>query len=444
MKKLLSMAVLSAVSIGAHAAPAFSPAGSNLTYGVNNTARSVISATTNPAASSMAFKEGESRFRFGILSSIGMGYEIGQVDNFSQELDVLINQTNTNFTSQAEADAFKSKFNALLPKMATDGYINFMAGAQVPLTPILIASEAMGGALTIDVNVTAQGRLNFLNDAAGVDYLCNGGSCTPLPAPPVTISLDSKNNSFMVSGAKIVETGLGYSRPLIKQANGTLFAGVKAKMYQVGLTRTMVAIGGMQNQQTGDVIKDEFDKNMNETSGLGLDLGVIWAAENWNVGATALNVNGPSFDFKPMQTTGCTVAANCTAANYFVSNGAISQNASYKMDPQLRLEGGVHSASRRWVATAAYDANAVKDAVGNEFQWAVASLAYDARNFFLPGIRAGYRANLAGTQMSYATAGLSLFSLLNLDLAYGLESVVVDGEKAPRAVMVNLGLEMRF
>lgn len=115
MKRFATLATLCVASLGVQAAPNFYPAGSNLTYGVNNTARSVISATTNPAASSMAFKEGESRFRFGIISSIGLGYEIGKVDNFAKELDTLINQTDTNFTSVADANAFKAKFNALLP-----------------------------------------------------------------------------------------------------------------------------------------------------------------------------------------------------------------------------------------------------------------------------------------------------------------------------------------
>lgn len=326
--------------------------------------------------------------------------------------------------------------------MATDGYINAMAGIQAPLMPILFASGGIGGAFTIDLNGTAQGRLNFLNDLGGVDYLCNGGPCTPTPSTPIT--LDTKNNSFLIAGARIAEVGLGYSRPLLKQASGTLYGGVKAKMYQVGLSRSLVSISSMQNQKTGDVIQDEFSKNMNDSTGIGVDLGLIWSAYNWNVGATAMNINAPSFDYQQMQTIGCTVAANCAAANYFIGNGTISQNASYKMDPQLRFEGGVHSSSRRWVGTIAYDANAVKDAVGNEYQWAVASLGYDARTFNLPGVRVGYRANMAGTKLNYATAGLSLFSLLNLDIAYGLDTVVVDGKKLPRTVIANLGLEMRF
>lgn len=426
MKRAIAIAVLSAISAGVQAAPGFYPAGSNLTYGVNNTARSVVSATTNPAAGSMAFKQGESRFRFGIVSSVGVGFEMGKVDNFADELDTLISKTTDGTGTLSDVD----KFNALLPVLARDGYVNFTAGGQAPLMPMLIASEALGGALTLDINATVQGRLNFLHDTAN-----------PIALDP-SLNLNTQNNSFLVTGATILETGLGYSRPLLIKEGGSLYGGVKAKLYRVSYGRSLVAISSMQNQQTGDVIADEFDKNTRESSAIGLDLGMVWAKDNWNVGATAMNVNAPAFKGKPLD-QGCG-DANCNAAAFFTTTGALPGTVTYTMDPQLRVEGGVHSASRRWVATAAYDANAVKDALGSEYQWAVASLGYDARNFYLPGLRVGYRGNLAGSKMSYATMGLTLLSVLNLDLAYGLESVVVDGQKQPRAAMANLGLEMRF
>jgi hypothetical protein len=96
------------------------------------------------------------------------------------------------------------------------------------------------------------------------------------------------------------------------------------------------------------------------------------------------------------------------------------------------------------VLNAAIDANAVMDPVGDDYQWATFSAAYATNSWILPGFRVGYRSNLAGTELDYLDAGFTLFKVLNLDVAWGLDSVEIDGDSAPRSLLVNLGLELSF
>jgi hypothetical protein len=95
------------------------------------------------------------------------------------------------------------------------------------------------------------------------------------------------------------------------------------------------------------------------------------------------------------------------------------------------------------VISGGLDANAVKDVMGDEYRWATVSAAYATDTWWLPGIRAGIRKNLAGTKINYYSVGATL-AMLNLDLAWSTDEVDVDGDTLPRGAMVNLGLEFSF
>jgi hypothetical protein len=122
----------------------------------------------------------------------------------------------------------------------------------------------------------------------------------------------------------------------------------------------------------------------------------------------------------------------------------VSSSKEYVMESQLRLEGALYTASKNWVLNAAFDANAVMDPAGDEVQWATFSAAYATNSWILPGIRVGYRANMAGTELDYLDAGVTLFKVINLDIAYSLDDVVIDQDNAPRSLIANLGLELSF
>lgn len=233
------------------------------------------------------------------------------------------------------------------------------------------------------------------------------------------------------------ELGLGYSRPVLNSDTGDLTAGVRAKYYQVKLARDaqqLITSSGAQSTL-------KASQAYTSSSSVGLDVGTLWAAKRYRLGAWINNINGPSFKYNTI------ISAELTAAGY--TNGAIinqlTVDQTYKMKPQLEMEGAFYSESQNWVLNASLDGNAVQDPVGRDFQWATLSAAYATNSWWIPGARLGYRTNLAGSKLSYVTGGLTMFKALSLDIAYGLKSTTDNsGNSIPRSAMINLGLQMTF
>jgi hypothetical protein len=109
------------------------------------------------------------------------------------------------------------------------------------------------------------------------------------------------------------------------------------------------------------------------------------------------------------------------------------------------VDAAVSTKGKQVTLGMSYDTNAVKDAVGDEYQWAVASVSYYGDSHFVPGLRAGYRQNLAGTELSYATFGLTVLKRLNIDLGVALETVEdEDGDEMPRSAYFSIGYDTAF
>jgi hypothetical protein len=114
------------------------------------------------------------------------------------------------------------------------------------------------------------------------------------------------------------------------------------------------------------------------------------------------------------------------------------------MKRQLKLEGSMYFLdSKNVVLGASFDANAIDDPVGDEYQWANASIAYITDSWIMPGGRVGYRKNMAGSELSYVEFGLTWLHV-NLDVGMALENVQVDGDSFPRGGYLNLGTEWSF
>jgi hypothetical protein len=56
----------------------------------------------------------------------------------------------------------------------------------------------------------------------------------------------------------------------------------------------------------------------------------------------------------------------------------------------------------------------------------------------------GYRQNQVGSELDMVSAGLSLFRVLNLDVAAATDKIENDGDDVPRSAMVNLSFELYF
>lgn len=467
MKRLFCSLALSAVTVAAHAAPVYQPAGPNLTYGNSSNGQRIMSDSTNPSASAVNLDRKGDFTRFGLLTNIGIGLEYGQVDNifaiideksaaYSDGLTLTLPTLPADPTNTAQVNQFISDIqqvidvpvddlNSVLAVVARDGYAKAFGSVSLPLMPVVVGRDALGGALTFDVSSSVSSKAVGLYDTIDVDYsaiqsqLQNWDGSSPLDLGEVSVDLTTQtmtvNNdtSMLTRAAGIGEIALGYSRQMMKRESGGLFGGVRAKYYRAGLTQVATRLGDLTDAEA--LFQDIRDAEFFYDTNFGVDLGVLWVSEHYQLGATIADVNQPSFTFPGLDVSNYSpgTIANTLAQDYVVT-----------LERQYKLEGALFSSNRRWVLNISYDANAVPDPFGDDYQWATVSGSYFTDSWLIPGIRAGYRSNVAGEEMNYVTLGLTLFKMLNVDAAMALNDVTIDGTTVPRGAMLNLGLEMPF
>ncbi|MCF6209496.1 MAG: conjugal transfer protein TraF [Gammaproteobacteria bacterium] len=464
---LCSLILIVAVSV-AYAAPVYHPPGSNLSAGDVSNGQSIISDITNPAASAVQLKNDGAHVQFGLISNIGIGFEYGQVDNvfdiidekaeaYSDGLRVTVpaftgNPTNPGDVSQYIADIQQAidipvaDINNVLATVAADGYGKVFGSMNLPLTPVVVGNDFLAGVLVFDASVSVATKAVGLYDSIDIDFadvqaqLLSGNTVLDLGEVDLDLSNPSdplmkvtNDTTLLTRAAGVSEFALGYSRQLFRHEAGDLFGGLRAKYYRVGMAQAATRLGNLTDAE--QLFQDARDAPLNYDSNFGLDLGVLWVSENYRLGATLMNLNAPTFRFSGLNVSG-------------YSDGPIAhllaQDYVYKMETQLKLEAALFSSNRQWAINAGLDANAVPDPFSDDYQWATLSAAYLTDSWWIPGARIGYRANLAGENMNYATLGATLFKVFNIDLARALNTVTIDGSRVPRGAMLNMGLELSF
>lgn len=462
MKRLLSASIVAAFCSHAAATPVYHPPGPNLTYGAVSNGQTLMSDINNPAAGALApLKEGD-KVRFGVLSSIGTGVEYGAIDNLFDDLDAIaadfdfsnafssIDNINT-AAAVTEVNTRINDINDLLTNIENDGYGKAFISGHIPLMPMIISSDTLGGSLTFDLNFSGVARVGAVADTVAFDLAAaqnfiatNINGTNTATFGDVTVNVNNGNVTYSLTNDSVVrlkaagvfEAGFGYSRNVYSANSGNLLAGIRGKYYQVTLYQDVEKV---EDETDTENLFEDFDYKDGETSSnFGVDVGLLWAGDNYRLGATFANVNEPEFDYNAID------PAKLAIINDPRISALLSEKLVYTMESQLTIEGAMHTSNQKWVFGAAYDVNEVKGPTGDEYQWATASAAYITKSWIIPGIRLGYRVNQAGSELSYLTGGITLFKYLNLDGAYGLEDVVIDGSTLPRSFMVNLGLELSF
>lgn len=461
MKHSFKLATLtSLLCANAFATPVYQPPGANLTYGSSSNNQSIMSSVANPAAGAAVLKKEDNQYRAGLIT-IGGGYEVGNVNDLSNQIDTtkaLLNTRSLNGkcdTSVTQTDAqivacvntnFVTPVNNLLGTLQKDGNGSVFFGGHVPVMPLVVSKNKWGGSFVLDANVSGIANGSVIKDAvaditsADVAAIRTSGTYTP-PA---------NDSTLLVKAAVTSELGLGFSRSILtreadtntigemtadKLKSGELTAGVRLKYYQVKLAnkaqRQQTSTGGSQSTL-------KASQTYTTNSNIGLDVGGLWTSRRYRVGAWLSNLNKPSFKYSKVDLTGLGYT-NAAIINQ------LSTTTSYEMKPQLQMEGAIFSESQNFVINGTLDANAVPDAVGRDFQWMTLSAAYATNSWWIPGIRAGYRSNRAGSKLSYLTGGLTLFKALSLDAAVSTDKVKDNkGKSAPRSAMINLNLQMTF
>ncbi|WP_200192373.1 conjugal transfer protein TraF [Halorhodospira abdelmalekii] len=465
----------------------YHPPGSSLGFGDATRYDQLQSSKRNPAGPISASNRG---VRMGILG-IGVGAELGKVDDFADDFEQLgddfdklegfderIRDFEDTITTLKDTpgpnsedelrDALESldqdikdlqdleiAVNDLLNLLGERGYLAIgVTGNHAPF-PLEVTHDALRGSVTVDLEYGFRGHVSVLHGAelaTGLrdidfstdpeDYLENGELNTEkldtlldtdLKLDDDAIEKQLEQFGGYIRGIQTRTLSIGYGTAVYTHPQGILFAGGRLNHHQVELSRVVVSF----DDDAGDTLSDEWDSNSRERSAFGVDAGVMWVGDGYRAGATARNLNSPSFKYPQVRDN--------ETYDRATARGEIDTGASYTMEPQLTVEGAVSlGEDERWLVGAALDLNEIEgpfaDNSENAYQWATIGASYHHPRFYIPSARLGYRKNLAGTELGYISGGLTLFNLFNLDLAVATERV----DSVPRGFFANLGFETAF
>ncbi len=466
------------------AEPIYHPSGAKLTFGGMTHRQMTVSDMGNPAhPASIPYPEGDNGL-YGAGLSLGLGIEYDGNDNLFKLLDKTSGSGSTvpggdDGSGSSGEDggsiipplppiggeldpAVQEKLDALIQEVAIAAGLVAISvtglNAKAFLSadiPVLINNDALG-AWTFGANVSVTTNLRGLNDPIKFDvdlakqtlkdlYAINTPSTQPVTynlsgGASITVNPDGttkyrfdNNSGVITKAAQITEISIGYSRKVWQQADDKVYVGVKPKYYNVGLSNTAVPLNNIENART---IFDALDKsNFSYQQDFGIDLGAIWSGKQYQVGATLTNLNEPDFQYPPSDLSGFT--------NPIIIR-LIRDRERYVMQRQLKLDGGYITSDGAWGINFGLDANPVPDPMNDDFQWASIGASFASDSWWLPGGRAGIRKNLAGTKLTYVTAGITAFNIVNLDLAATTQTVQVNDRTIPRGLIANIGVQVLF
>ena len=438
MRKTLFWGLFVSANI-AHAGSAGVNPGSSMTLGPLSSHYSIHAGLNNPAMPSLMLPE-EENWRYNYFPTIALNYEIGDVDNFADDLDELIDIIDDPNSTDDSAEEVLDRFNDVLRRTGEDGYGKITASLDFPLLPFVHKSDWFDGSFAIGLNVTAQAGLRVLDDE---------------------LSFNDQNGTFSTASSLYTKGGVettlsfSYSQEVMTNSAFTseenkLYAGIKLKLINLELSKQVTPLEVLDNEDVSDYLRDEYDNNANTQLNLGIDLGLVWDTPFYRAGLTIENINSPEFDYGTVGENCARIAENtdsrtsCEAAAFFIQvKGDISANETHTKHAYVRADG-LLKITERWLAGVALDLAEYEDIVGFDNQWLNLSTSYDPRNKWIPSLRLGYQQNMADKGTSSALVGFTFLRGLTLDFEWGLDSVEVDDSSAPRRVGFSIGYSEQF
>jgi hypothetical protein len=453
--------LLSVVSVSA--GPVYQPPGANLTYGDVTHGQRVQSASSNPAAAAADMARGEGRGTRGTVISAAAGLEYGNVQELFDfydevtrafkpsdpgtgggpgqdpdkpddgiDLGDVLDMLDPEFREALDAIANEVVTQtALLALIAAEGYGKAWVSADAPF---LLGTEHFGGAWTFGVNWSGSAKAFGISEAIDFDRdaarealedwvntlpinrpqqlpISDHIILTPRPGLNALFFAIDNDSSLLTKSTQTTELNLGYSRQAWGGSAGRLFLGVEARLY-------------LMQFRDADFSTDEE---------IGIDLGALWVADNYQLGVQVTSVNEPDFIFPDV---------NLAPYRNPESIRILERDKKYRKDRQLKLEASLFTQDRRWSAHLGYDADPATDPMGDRFQWLTMSMGFTTDSWWIPGGRIGYRKNLTGTELGYLGVGITAFRIVNFDIASALDTVSIDGEKLPQGLMLSIGFQI--
>lgn len=484
--KIRNLAVLAGalLSGAALAGPVYQPPGANLTLGDVTHGNRVQSASSNPAAAAADRARGSGKPVRGTVISGAAGLEYGNVDNLFALYDELTqayepsdpgtgggpgqdpdNKPDDGISIGDVLDMLDPEYKELLDAVADEvarqtvllllireeGHAKAWLAADVPF---VFDRQFLDGTWTFGVNWSGSSKayglsedIEFDRDAArrAIDDWVNS---LPIDRPdefPISDDLElapennavflatTNDSSLLSKSTQTTELSFGYSRESLSAEGGRLYFGARANIYLMQLSRVSVRFGDITDSE--ELFEAIRDADFRTDEGAGLDLGILWVADNYQLGAQVTNVNEPEFRFPDVDLE----SYNSEEAVRFLESDAV-----YTLDRQLKLEASLFSQDRRWSAHLGYDVDPVTEPLGDRFQWLTLSGGLSTDSGWIPSARIGYRQNLAGTELGYVSIGATLFKYVNIDIASALDTVKIDGRTLPRGLMASIGFEISW
>lgn len=426
---LLTLALISGTATALDLPPLAS--GQDISLQGASYARTIQSAGNNPAS---VTSSGKRALWFG-LGSASAAYEYGPVDDLTDRIEAVISDLLLRDLSLSDAEDLQRIARDLLNEAGRDGYLRLSAEAQPPLMPLGFRVPGLPGDLTLGAVGTMGSHIGILD--APVEILPTPGG--------FRISSDTTALARAAAGLAL---SLGYSRVLKATEESALVGGLRLTYHQLELAKGVVTLEESESSDAWlDDLEDEYDRSARRSSAVSMDAGLIWQTPNYQLGATLLNLNAPSFKY-PILGQNCEDPArplfsrnNCLAARRFADR--VKLRESYRMEPQVQLEASLFSRKKGATLNATWDLASVSDALGDDQQWL--SVSGTLRGWWiLPALRAGYHHSLAGDAPSQVTAGLSFLRVVNLDAAMSTETVEYEGSSVPRSAMASISFELFF
>lgn len=438
LKPLAGLLALCACASPALAGEGVINPGPGLTMGAGLGVSSVYAGVFNPAVGSLLIAP-EEAFRMAYAPSFATDVEVGQVDNFINDLNDLIDVIDDPEKMQQFGDTAKvqNRFNAALVKMGRDGYLVNSTSMHAPIMPFYWRLPVTDGTLMLDASLNTQVKVGVLDDIV----IVKGGG------------IDT-STSLYLKGAIEKTFAAGYSQPLLdkplaEEYGGQLYAGAKLSLYNIDLSKQTFLLMKLDGKDVENVMQDEYKRQLNSSTNAGLDVGLAWVGDGYRAGLTLLNINQPSFDYGQLgnnclsRSENTVERANCESAASFTQRGTIKtyeshvKSARFLVDGEYRLLPG-------WTLNAAADLAAYDDLVGAQNQWVSLSTQYVPSIHWVPTARIGYQANLVGSELSALSLGLSFWGIVTLDAKMALDDVTVDGSSGPRSLGFSVSIAEAF
>ncbi|MGB0937525.1 MAG: conjugal transfer protein TraF [Colwellia sp.] len=455
------------------------PEGLNLNY-----AQKAFSSIGNPASAALVIQRDDPNTVKGGYISIGAGVEFGDLDEIFNKINEFsdkipppsnpdapqeppeIENPDRNYTWEDilakypdlddRLDIIKDRVvtsAALLALISAEGYAKAAANSHASF---ILNEDLYGGTLLLGATFKGNAKALGIAEALNFDAEFAKEQLKTLPSydesDPIqdidlssgivlhydpshqNTSLSMSNDSILlVKSTKIASFSFSYSHIVSSFELGDLYWGVEPNFYRVGLTNVTARLGDITDSE--ELFNDIKDADYIYKNNFDFDFGLVFAAQNYQLGVTFNNVIEQTYSFPEID-------RRRYNSNFVLKK--LDQHAKFTMERQATIEAGIYSDDRAWNLHLEVDANAISDQMEDKSQWLSITGNYASERYWLPDLRLGFSKNLAGSNLSYVNAGFTLIKFLSLDVSSTLDTVRLDDQNIRRGLHVQLGVQFPY